>query len=125
MYKFVKGNERTMDIEAKLVANIDKAMTDRGFKQSGLANVSGLSAQTISKILKRDQRLSIDHLSKIAKGLSLREIDLFTYPDVFAKVEGPENGPTEVLLQLRLNREKKDQVLKLVFGENDIEILNK
>lgn len=117
--------EDVMDTEKKLVDNIRKAMSDRGFIQSELAEASGISQTALSKILLRDQRLSIDYLSKIAKGLSLREIDLFTYPDVFVRAEESGAGPAEVLLQLRLNKEKKDQVLKLVFGENDIEILNK
>ena len=37
----------------------------------------------------------------------------------------PEQEPVEAILQIKLKKDKKDQVLKLVFGENDIEILNK
>lgn len=33
--------------------------------------------------------------------------------------------PMEAILQVRLRKDKKDQVLKLVFGENNIEILNR
>ncbi len=33
--------------------------------------------------------------------------------------------PVEAILQIRLRKEKKDQVLRLVFGDNNIEILNK
>lgn len=33
--------------------------------------------------------------------------------------------PVEAILQIKLKKDKKDQVLKLVFGDNNIEILNK
>jgi hypothetical protein len=31
----------------------------------------------------------------------------------------------EAILQIKLQADKKDQILKLVFGENNLEILNK
>ena len=31
--------------------------------------------------------------------------------------------PATILLQLKLTKEKKDQVMKLVFGDKDIELL--
>ena len=33
--------------------------------------------------------------------------------------------PVEAILQIKLQKDKKDQVLRLVFGDNNIEILNK
>lgn len=68
---------------------------------------------------------TLNHVELLSNHLGLRAIDVFTYPDVYEKpgVKGEE--PAEVLVQLRLTKEKKDQVLKIIFGENDIEILNK
>ena len=99
-------------------------MSDAGLYQARLAMEADMSEKTLSKILNGDQRLTLEFLSKIARALSLREIDLITYPDRYVC---PDDGgtPAEVLLQMRLTKEKKDQVLKLVFGENNIEILNK
>ena len=114
-----------INIEDILVQNIRKAMADRDLRQIELAEKADISEKALSKILAGQQRLSIYYLSKIAKAFSIREIDMFTYPDIFVKADGTDNSPTEVLLQLRLTKEKKEQVLKLVFGENNIEILNK
>ena len=52
-------------------------------------------------------------------------IDIITYPDIYVKKEEAASDPVEAILQIKLQRDKKDQVLKLIFGDNDIEILNK
>lgn len=113
------------DIEVRLVDNIRNLINDRGLNQYGLSVASGISDKTISKIFTGQQHFKMEHIAKIARCLSVREIDLFTYPERYERVDVRENGPAEVLLQLKLSKEKKDQVLKLVFGENNIEIFNK
>ncbi len=50
--------------------------------------------------------------------------DVITYPDVHVKKE-PTGEPVEAILQIKLKKEKKDQLPKLVFGENNIEIFSK
>ena len=45
--------------------------------------------------------------------------------DKFEKKEIIGEEPVEAILQIKLKKDKKDQVLKLVFGDNNIEILNK
>ena len=62
---------------------------------------------------------------EIAIGLGMREIDIITYPDIYIKKYVDDDNNSEVFLQLRLRKDKKDQVLKLLFGENNIEILHK
>lgn len=113
------------DMEVRLVENIRNIIASKGLNQYGLSVESGISDKTISKIFTGQQHIKVEHIAKIARALSLREIDLFTYPEKFERAHEQENGPAEVLLQLRLTKEKKDQVLKLVFGENNIEIFNK
>lgn len=125
MTKFVYMEKRQSPFEARVVKNIRKIMNERGLYQARLAMDADVSDKALSKILNGDQHLSLDILSKIAKAFSLREIDIITYPERYEMTGEVENSPTEVLLQMRLTKEKKDQVLKLVFGENNIEILNK
>lgn len=114
-----------IDIEAKTVGNIQKIINEKQWSQYRLYQETGISDRTISKIFSGQQRLRLEHISIIARALHLREIDLLTYPDIYVKADSAEASPAEVLLQLKLTQEKKDQVLKLVFGENNIEILNK
>lgn len=118
-------NKQEKTLETKVAQNVRRAMSAAGFYQSRLAIEADIPEATLSKVLNGDQHLTLEHLAKIARALSIREIDLITYPDRYELAGEAEDGPAEVLLQMRLTKEKKDQVLKLVFGENNIEILNK
>lgn len=109
-----------------MVTNVQTIMASKGLNQRSLADLVGHKESTISKILNFEAGMSFDLLSKIASALSVTELDLFTYPDHYVKagdVGAPE--PVEAILQIRLQKDKKDQVLRLIFGDNNIEILNK
>lgn len=108
-----------------ILNNLRKVMRDRGLTQATIAEYAGTSASQFSKILNGTVSLSLIQLSDIATNLSMREIDLITYPEIFIKADEKEEDPVEAVLQIKLRKDKKDQVLKLVFGENNIEILNK
>lgn len=108
-----------------ILNNLRKIIRDRDLTQAVIADYAGTSASQFSKILNGTVSLSLAQLSDIATHLSMREIDIITYPDVFIKEDEKEDGPVEAVLQIKLKKDKKDQVLKLVFGDNNIEILNK
>ena len=108
-----------------ILNNLRKVMRDRGLTQAAIAEYAGTSASQFSKILNGSVSLSLSQLSDIATRLSMREIDLITYPDIYVKSDEREQEPVEPVMQIKLSKDKKDQVLKLVFGENNIEILNK
>lgn len=108
-----------------LVSNILKIMRDRNLTQATMAEYMGITSSQFSKVLKMKVKLSVVQLSKLAQNLSMSEIDVITYPDRYVKVQDSEAEPVEAVLQIKLKKDKKDQVLKLVFGDNNIEILNK
>jgi transcriptional regulator with XRE-family HTH domain len=109
----------------KIVDNIRKIMRERNLTQVTMAEYMGTSESQFSKILNGKVQLSLWQLENLASKLSLREIDLITYPEIFVKKEDFREEPVEAVLQIKLKKDKKDQVLKLVFGDNNIEILNK
>ena len=109
----------------QLLSNIKKIMRDRGLTQQTLAEYIEIEPSQFSKIVNGTVGLSMLQLSKLATKLSMREIDIITYPDIYTKPELGEPEPVEAILQIKLKKDKKDQVLKLVFGDNNIEILNK
>lgn len=109
-----------------IVENIRKIINDKGINQKVMAKYAGTSASQFNKVLNGSVQLSLRQISNIAMNLGLREIDLYTYPDVYEK-QGQSRFSDEVRasLTIELSKSKKDQVLKLVFGENNLEILNK
>ena len=114
-----------MEYQKKIAQNIRKILSDRGLTQSAIAVGDVLPEGKLSKILNCGQMMRLEELSIIATKLSMREIDILTYPDVYVAREEAESEPVEAVLQIKLKKDKKDQVLKLVFGDNNIEILNK
>lgn len=117
--------EKTNEFTLLVINNLRKIMNDRNLKQETIAGYARMSASQFSKILNGQVQLSLFQLSNIAINLSMREIDLITYPDIYVKSDKQQEELVEAVLQIKLKKDKKDQVLKLVFGENNIEILNK
>ena len=112
--------------QRRLVENLVKIMRDKNLKQSVLADYMETTPSQLSRILNGSLNVSLSHISNLAQNLSLREIDIFTYPDRYeCHAKKDDDEPVEAILQIRLSKDKKDQVMKLVFGENNIEILNK
>lgn len=109
----------------QILDNVRKILRDRKLTQAIAAEYIETSPSQMSKILKGEVMLTIDHISKLASNLSMSEIDIITYPEVYVPITTSEIEPVEATLQIKLKKDKKDQVLKLVFGENNLEILNK
>lgn len=107
-----------------IVGNILKILKTTDLKRSAIAAEAFTEPTALSKVLSGQRRLTVNELANIANAFGMSPLDLITYPVKYVPAEKNEE-PTEVYLQLRLTKEKKDQVLKLVFGENNIEILNK
>lgn len=108
----------------RIIENLRIILGDRHISQETLAFFADMDGPAMSKIMSYQQRLTFGRLSKIATNLGMREIDIITYPKVL-KYDGKDDEPVEAVLQIRLKKDKRDQVMKLVFGDNNIEILNK
>lgn len=111
--------------QERIIGNIIKILKSKNLTQASLAAPLDLTEGNVSKLLHNKTKLTFDMLSKIASFLSMSEIDIIAYPELYVKASSPDAEPVEAVLQIKLKKDKKDQVLKLVFGENNIEILNK
>lgn len=107
-----------------VIERIRKIINDKGLTQAAMAEYAGTTPSQFSKILNGEVQISLWQLSNIATSLNLDIIDIFTYPEKYISPEKPQE---EIIasLTIQLKKEKKDQVLKLVFGDNNLEILNK
>lgn len=113
-----------IEVQQRLVHNIYKIMRDRKLTQVAVAGYMGTNPSQLSKILKGMSKLQLEHVANLAISLSMREIDIFTYPEKYVRACDSQE-PFEAILQLKLQKETKDQVLKLIFGDSNIEIFNK
>ena len=105
-------------------SNIRKIMNDKGLTQSAMATMLNKAESQISKILNGKAKLTLDHLSSFAKCLSVTEIDILAYPKTYIEKD-KKDDPIKAILQIELQAQKKDAVMKLIFGEHNLEILDK
>lgn len=104
----------------QVLNNIRKIMTDRKITQLAMGEYMGIGESSMSKIFSDQASLTIDHLANLASNLSISINEILYYG-----MEKKPDDPVDAILQIKLKKDKKDQVLKLIFGENNIEILNK
>ena len=104
---------------------IKEIRTQKAINQQDIADALHLDVAVVSNIEKGKRDLRVRELEIISNVLGMSVVDLFTYPDKYVKTTQIEGEQVEAILQIKLRKDKKDQVLKLVFGENNIEIFNK
>lgn len=109
----------------KIAENILKIMNDRKMTQAAIAELMGTSPSQLSRELKGEIGISLVQIENLATALSMREIDIITYPDVYELKKKEGEGPVKAILQIELKEEKRDEVLNLVFGKKGVELLNK
>lgn len=108
------------------VENVRKIIKDRGITQIAAAELAGTSSSQMSKILSGEVQMSLWQISNFAKHLDMDVIDVFTYPHKYTpKDDNEHDNSVEAVLQIKLKAEKKEEVLRLIFGDNDLEILKK
>ncbi|MDR1981357.1 MAG: helix-turn-helix transcriptional regulator [Tannerellaceae bacterium] len=107
-----------------VVDNLIKIMSAREMTKSSFADKIGFLESKWNKISNGNQNLTVNDLSKIAEKLQMREIDILTYPDKYYATNKKESD-VKAQITVELKADLKEQVLQLVFGKSDLEILNK
>lgn len=113
-----------------ILANIIKIRNDKGITQASIAEAIEVDYSTYSKTESGQVKLTLERLANIASCFDMDIIDIITYPDKYVNInqlssEEKKQHESKVILQIELKEDKREQVLKLVFGENNLEILNK
>jgi Predicted transcriptional regulator with C-terminal CBS domains len=108
-----------------IIENIKEIRLKKGLTQQALADALEADLSAISKLESGKRELKYNELAIIATELNMSVIDIITYPDVYVKKDDRKSEPVEAILQIKLQSDKKEQILKLVFGDHDLEILNK
>lgn len=106
----------------EILQNILKIRVNKGFSQQVVAQNLGIEQSSYSLIENGKRELTVERLLQIAMILGVDVIDIISYPNT-----GYSNSNDEVkaILQIELKKDKKEQVMKLIFGDNNLEILNK
>ena len=69
-----------------------------------------------------ERELKYNTLLQIANALQESVIDIIAYPEKYV-LSRENNISAETILQIKLDNDKKEQVLKIVFGDQATELL--
>ena len=107
----------------KILENISKIRVNKKITQKSIAEFLEIEQGSYSLLERGERDLTIDRLLQIAIFFKMDVVDIITYPN-----KGSYNKESEedikAILQIELKKDKKDQVMKLIFGDNSLEILN-
>ena len=92
-------------------------------KDSDFAEKWGKSRQAVYDLYKRET-IDVNTLLEISKVLSYDFFELYQQQLPFYKKKDDVKEPIKATLQIELSQDKKDQVLRIVFGDNNLKILN-
>lgn len=111
----------------ELLKNILTIRQIKGFSQEYMAENLGKKQATYSLIERGIRQMDYSLLCKIAGVFECDVIDIITYPYKYVRADGgvaaaasahPAQPADKVTLQIELQAEKREQVLKLVLGDN-------
>ena len=111
--------------EEDVIRKIIQIREEHGITKRELAERLEMNEASYGRIESGKIALSFKHLAQIASAFGMEVIDILTYPKKFVEAGQNDDEQVEAVLQIKLKKEKKEQVLKLVFGDNNIEILNR
>lgn len=115
--------------ENKVVQRIAKIRDSKRITKRDMAQKMGIDESNYGRLEKGSTGLSYKQLVNIASIFGMSVIDVLTYPSVYGETsessDAEQMDPLEAILQIRLKKSKRDQVLNLIFGENNLEILSK
>lgn len=108
-------------------AIIKQCVDGRGISHSAFAKSIGLQRQNIDRTVFDKTSIDTNLLCTISEVL---KEDFFRYyhPDNRTDcniIDYNTSNDIKAVLTIELKKEKKEQVLRLVFGDNNLEILNK
>ena len=116
-------NLSIMITKDKILENISKIRVNKKITQKSIAEFLEIEQGSYSLLERGERDLTIDRLLQIAIFFKMDVVDIITYPN-----KGLYNKENEedikAILQIELKKDKKDQVMKLIFGDNSLEILN-
>ncbi len=106
-----------------ILKNIDTIRRNKGYSQEYLAMQIGMRQAGFSLIMSGERELKYNTLLQIANVLQMSVIDVITFPEKYVLSKGRSSISTEAVLQIKLDGDKKDQVLNIVLGEQVAELL--
>lgn len=109
----------------KIEEKIREIRLQKGVSQKTIADELGVDVAVVSNIEKGKREIKFSEVEKISKLFGMSLVDFVAYPQKYIEVTNEDKESVEAMLQIKLTKDKKEQVLKLVLGDKIVEILSK
>lgn len=103
---------------------IKKKVLERQQSIASFAKVIGIQRQNIEKTVFSKNSIDTDLLMRISEELDYNFFSYYTNEDT-CNIINYNKQELKATLTIELGEEKKDQVFRFIFGENNLEIKNK
>ncbi len=106
----------------KIYENIKEIRLKKSINQQVIADALCCDVAVVSNIENNKRELKVSELEIISNVLGCSVIDLITYPKKYVEKTN-ETEPIEAILQIKLSKDKREKVLQIVFGDDNLNLI--
>lgn len=104
---------------------IREKVEESGMSKAKFAELLGIARQNIEKTVFQKHSIDTDLLCNISEVLNYNFFNLYKSDKDCNQPDYKQKQEIKAVLSIELGTERKEQVLRFMFGDNNIEILNK
>jgi len=108
-----------------VLENIKTIRELRGYTQDYLAELMGITQSAYARFERGATKTDLKTISLFAEALEMNIIDIITYPDKYVNSKEVNtqsiSSEPEVVLQIKITGNKRDEMLRTVFGSCELE----
>lgn len=104
---------------------VRKKVEESGMSKAKFAELLGIARQNIEKTVFQKHSLDTDLLCKISEVLNCNFFDFYKSDEMCNLGDYKQKQEVKAVLSIEFGAEKKEQVFRFMFGDNNVEILNK
>ncbi|WP_373827801.1 helix-turn-helix domain-containing protein [Bacteroides heparinolyticus] len=113
-----------------ILENIRKIRESKGYTQEVIADKLKMTQAKYARFERGATKTDLSIVRKVADFFEMSLVDLISYPQKLIDPELIEKDnrtqqEVKATLSIEMGKERKDQVFRFLFGENNVEILNK
>jgi transcriptional regulator with XRE-family HTH domain len=110
----------------KILSNLVTFREKANLSQDQMADKMHVSQSKYARFENGTTKTDLEMMIRFCQVLDITLVDVITWPDTYVNLDKiPTQKEETVLLSIEIKKDKKDQILRLVFGDNNLEIFNK
>jgi len=111
-----------------IIENIRILRESKGYSQDYMAELMGITQSAYARFERGATKTDLKTVSLAAKVLEVTLVDVITYPEKYINIKDASKeistSEPEIILQIKIKGDKREEILKNAFGNNNLEILN-